>query len=61
MSLNALDVVLDLSFDANLADSHVKEIFKKCLKFLILREGAVNAVFTLVGHLLTTLGNHYSI
>ena len=61
MSLNALDIVLDLALHTSFADSHAKYIVQEGLELRILREWTVNAIFAFIHKFLASLSDHDAI
>jgi len=61
VSLDALYIVLYLAPDAQLADSHVKNVLQESLELGVLSEWAVHAVFVFYGQFETSLSDHDAI
>ena len=57
MSLDALDIILDLFLYVGLANSHVKQVLYERFKLLILREWTIDAVLGFLSKLLASLSN----
>ena len=61
MSLNALDIVLDLALHTSFADTHAKYIVQEGLELGVLSEWTVNAVFAFICKFLASLGDHNAV
>ena len=57
VSLDALDIILNLLLYVGLTDSHIKQVFYERFKLLILREWTIDAVFGFLSELLASLSD----
>ena len=57
VSLNALDIILDLLLDVGLTDPHVKQVFYERFKLLILRKWTIDAILRLLSEFLASLSD----